>query len=118
MRYVLLIASEESIDAARSPAEEAELMQEYGVFSQEVDAAGAMRGGERLRPTDRATTVRVRDGEALITDGPFAETKEHLGGFYIVEAANLDEAVAWAAKIPSAKFGAVEVRPIWEMGEE
>ncbi|MHC4956206.1 MAG: YciI family protein [Planctomycetota bacterium] len=117
MRYMLLIATEEALDAGRSPDEEMALMQAYGAFSEELQAAGAMLGAERLRPTSASTTVRVRDGETMVTDGPFAETKEYLGGYYMIEAADLDEAVAWAAKIPSARFGCVEVRPIWEMGD-
>ena len=114
MQYVLLIAVDDS-DGTQLPADsEAELMAEYGTFTAALQSAGAMRGGARLRPSASATTLRVRDGEALITDGPFAETKEHLGGYYVIEAADLDEALAWAAKIPGARFGSVEVRPIWE----
>lgn len=117
MRYMLLIATDEALEADRTPDQEAALMQEYGAFTAELQAAGAMLGAERLRPTSTATTVRIRDGETLVTDGPFAETKEFVGGYYMIEAANLDEAVAWAAKIPSARIGSVEVRPIWEMGD-
>ena len=75
-----------------------------------------MRGGEALEDAKSATTVRVRDGQTLVTDGPFAETKEEFGGFYLVEAANLDEAIKWAAKIPGAVRGSIEVRPVWEVG--
>jgi hypothetical protein len=74
-----------------------------------------LQGGERLRPTADATTVRVRDGEVLASDGPFAETKEQIGGYYVVDCKDLDEAVEVAAKIPGARFGSIEVRPIWEM---
>jgi hypothetical protein len=80
------------------------------------DFAGAIRGSNGLQPTGTAKTVRVRDGKSLITDGPFAETKEQLGGYFLVEAGSQDEALAIAAKIPSARFGGVEVRPIWVMG--
>jgi hypothetical protein len=81
-------------------------------FSQDVQESGHMVGGNALMPTDTATTVRVRDGETLVCDGPFAETKEQLGGYYLLECENLDEAIAKAAKIPSAKCGSIEVRPI------
>ena len=117
MRYLLLIASEESIDAARTPEEEAALMQDYGVFSQECQEAGALLGGERLRPTDRATTVRLRDGETLVTDGPFAETKEQIAGYYLVDCADLDEALKWAKQCPMLEGGSVEVRPLMILPE-
>ena len=74
-----------------------------------------MRGGEALEDAKNATTVRVRNGQTVITDGPFAETKEEFGGFYLIEAANLDEAIGWAAKIPGAARGSIEVRPVWEI---
>jgi hypothetical protein len=115
MRYMLLIHSDPADCHERSPEAEAELMAAYGAFNQELEAAGANLGADRLHPVSTATTVRVRDGGALITDGPFAESKEHLGGYYIIEAPDLDAAVAWAAKVPSATFGSVEVRPIWDM---
>lgn len=115
MRYMLLIAADDADGHQLPPAEEAQLMGDYAAFTEALHEADAMRGGERLRPSSTATTVRVRAGETLVTDGPFAETKEHLGGFYIIEAADLDAAVAWAAKIPGAAHGSVEVRPIWEM---
>ncbi len=113
MRYLLLIATDDASGHQLPPDEEAAIMAEYQAFTDDLQAAGAMLGGERLHPSSTATTVRVRDGEALITDGPFAETKEHLGGYYMIEAADLDAAVAWAAKIPGARFGSVEVRPVW-----
>ena len=115
MRYMLLIYSDEAIDEAMSPQEMGALIEDYGKFSAELEASGAMLGGERLRPVADATTVRIRNGETLHTDGPFAETKEAFGGYYMIEAANLDAALEWAKKIPSAAHGSVEVRPIWEM---
>ena len=115
MRYMLLIYTEEAVDEALSEAEMGELMEGYMQFGKDLEAAGAYRGSDRLQPEATATTVRVRDGETLHTDGPFAETKEALGGFYIIEAANLDEALEWARKVPSARLGSIEVRPIWEM---
>ena len=114
MQYMLLIAVNDEDGTQLPPEIEAEIMQEYGAFTAALQAQGAMVGGARLRPSDAATTVRVRDGSALVTDGPFAETKEHLGGFYLIEAADLDEAIEWAAKIPGARFGSVEIRPVWE----
>ena len=88
------------------------LMEEYGAYSQALAASGALVGANQLQPADTATTVSVRDGETVVTDGPFIETKEALGGYYLVEADTLDEAIEWAAKIPSAKFGHIEVRPV------
>jgi hypothetical protein len=88
------------------------MMAAYNAFTEEVKAAGAFVGGEGLQPTATATTVRVRDGEPLLTDGPFAETREQLAGFYLLECADLDEAVRWAARVPSAAMGSVEVRPV------
>ncbi len=113
MKYALLIAYDESADAALSPEEGQARMAEYMKFQEGVGAA--ILAGQRLRPTSDATTVRVRDGEVLASDGPFAETKEQIAGFYLVEAKDLDEAIDIAAKIPSAKGGSIEVRPIWEM---
>ncbi len=115
MRYLLLICTDESTVAALSPEEGASMMAEYGAFAEEMGRRGVLQGGERLRPTSDATTVRVRDGEVLTSDGPFAETKEQVGGYYVVEGKDLDEAIEIAAKIPGARVGTVEVRPIWEM---
>ena len=115
MRYMLLIHSDESMYPKMSEAEMGRLMAEYGKFTEELGASGAMVSHDRLRPTQIATTVRVRKTETLTTDGPFAETKEQLGGFYMIDVKDLDEAIAWAAKIPSAKYGCIEVRPVWEM---
>jgi hypothetical protein len=115
MRYALLICTDETSDAARSPEETATSMAAYGAFGEEMGARGVLQGGERLRPTTDATTVRVRDGEVLMSDGPFAETKEQMGGFYLVDCKDLDEAIEVASKIPGAAVGSVEVRPIWEM---
>ena len=112
MRYLLMIYSPESHYATMSDADMGELMAAYGGFSEEIGAAGAMQGAERLKPTASATTVRIRDGKATATDGPFAETKEQLGGYYLLDCKDLDEATEWAAKIPSARFGSVEVRPV------
>ena len=109
MQYLLLIYSAESDDAKQDPAK---IMEDYGAFTQGIVQSGAFKSADRLRPVADATTVRVRDGKTLATDGPFAETREQLGGYYLVEAADLDDAIAIAARIPSAKFGSIEVRPI------
>jgi hypothetical protein len=114
MRYALLICTEEADDAVMSPDEASALWDGYSSFSEEMGARGVLQGGARLRPTTDATTVRVRDGEVLASDGPFAETKEQMGGFYLVDCADLDEAIEIASKIPGARSGSIEVRPIWE----
>lgn len=111
MQYALLIYGAEPADDVPPEAIAAE-MAGYNAFTQHVRDADAFRGGEALHPIATATTVRVRDGQTLTTDGPFAETKEALGGFYVVEAADLDAAIAYAAMIPGAAYGSVEVRPI------
>ena len=111
MRYALLIYVE---PWESTPEQDAQVMEAYNAFSREAAEAGVMRGGEALHEAKMATSVRVRDGQVLVTDGPFAETKEEFGGFYMVEAANLDEAIKWAAKIPGAARGTIEVRPIVE----
>jgi hypothetical protein len=111
---MLLIHSDEAAEAKMSDADNAKMMEAYGAFSAALQEAGAIRVADRLQPTATATTVRVRDGKTLTTDGPFAETKEQLGGYYLIDVADLDEAIAWAARVPSAAHGSVEVRPIWE----
>ena len=119
MRYVLTIYGDESADF--TPEQGAQMMAAYNAFTEEVKAAGAFVGGEGLQPTATATTVRVRDGEPLLTDGPFAETREQLGGYYLLDCKDLDEAIAWAARIPGAQQGSVEVRPVMDyeaMGNE
>jgi hypothetical protein len=117
MRYALLIYTPEPTEA---PPEEVmkEEMDAYNAFSREVRERGAFLGGEALQGTQSATTVQVRDGRTITTDGPFAETKEAFGGFYLVEAKDLDQAIKIAAMIPGAKRGSIEVRPIWEIPAE
>ena len=115
MRYLLMICLDESAYAALSPEEAAASMAKYGEFYDEMSSRGVLEGGERLRPTSDATTVRVRDGEVVTSDGPFAETKEQIGGYYVVDCKDLDEAIEVAAKIPGAQIGTIEVRPIWDM---
>ena len=115
MRYLLTICTDESADTSMSPDEGQARLAEYVAFGEEMTRRGVLPGGERLRPTTDATTVQVRDGKVLTADGPFAETKEQVGGFYLVDCQNLDEAIEVAAKIPGARDGSIEVRPIWEM---
>ncbi len=115
MRYLLLIAGEESQMQAATAEQGEATMAEYAEFGKTMAERGVLQGGERLRFTSDATTVQVRDGEVLATDGPFAETKEQLAGYYVVDCKNLDEAIEVASKIPGARTGSIEVRPIWEM---
>lgn len=112
MKYLLLIYSDEAQWAAMSEAESGEVMAEYMKYTQDIHKSGNYLGGDALQPVATATSVRVRDGKRLTTDGPFAETREQLGGFYLVEAKDLDEAIDLAARIPSARLGTIEVRPI------
>jgi hypothetical protein len=115
MRYLLMIATDETGFDAVSPEEEAAQMAGYTAWAEEMQRRTILRGGERLRPTSDATSVQVRDGKVLTTDGPFAETKDQIGGYFLVDCADLDEAIEVAAKIPGARHGTIEVRPIWEM---
>ena len=112
MQYLLMIYQNEAeygkIDAATGK----KMLEEYGAFTQSIVQSGNFKAGDRLQDTHTATTVRVRDGKTLTTDGPFAETREQLGGYYLVEAKDLDAALAIAARIPGAKTGSIEVRPI------
>jgi hypothetical protein len=114
MQYLLLIYDKESEFGKLSEADQNAMMREYQEFSKSIHQSGHYRAGGQLHPVSKATTVRVRDGKKTITDGPFAETKEQLGGYYLVEAKDLDDAVALAARIPSARFGSIEVRPLVE----
>jgi hypothetical protein len=112
VQYTLLIYSNELPENETDPAERAQMFEEYGRFTQELEQSGALVLGRPLEPSTTATTVQVRAGERLVTDGPYAETKEQLGGFYIVETETLDDALDWAAKIPGARNGTIEVRPV------
>jgi len=115
MRYALLIYASEQDWASQSEEQAQAQAQDYMAFTKDIVDRGIMRSGEALQPTATATTVRVRNGETLSTDGPFAETKEQLGGFYVVEAKDLDEAIEIAVRIPDVRGGSIEVRPIMEM---
>jgi hypothetical protein len=112
MEYLLLIYDREADFAKMKEAELAAMLQEYGRFTQSIQQSGHFRAGKQLQPVSTASTVRLRDGKRQVTDGPFAETREQLGGFYWIEAKDLDEALAIAEQIPSARVGSIEVRPL------
>ena len=112
MKYILLLYDDETRWADQEPTPE--LFEPWIKYSAKLQAAGAFVAGDALLPTPTATTVRVRDEKTVTTDGPFAETKEQLGGFYIIECADLDEAIQWASEVPSAPEGSVEIRPIMD----
>ena len=114
MQYMLLIYGAGDSWQELTPEQQQQIGAEYFTFTEELRAAGKMVAGDALQPTQTATTIRVQDGETLTTDGPFAETKEQLGGYYLVEADSLDEAIEWAGKVPGARHGSVEVRPLVE----
>jgi hypothetical protein len=113
MQYLLMIYVNEAEYAKLDAATGQKMFEEYGAFTQGIVQSGNFKAGDRLQPISTATTVRVRDGKTLTTDGPFAETREQLGGYYLIEAKDLDTALAIAAKIPGARYGSIEVRPIW-----
>ena len=117
MKYLLMIYSDETADVKRPAAEQEREMQAYFAFTEEVRKAGAFVAGDALHPTGTATTVRIRGGKLTTTDGPFAETKEQLGGYYLLECKNLDEAIQWAAKIPHASIGSIEIRPVVDFSQ-
>ena len=113
MNYLLLIYNAEAQENALTEPEMMKIMGEYTEFTKSIVQSGAFKAADRLRPVSAASTVRIRNGKTAITDGPFAETREQLGGYYLIEAKNLDEATAIAARIPSARTGSIEVRPVW-----
>ncbi len=112
MQYLLMIYRSEAELDQMSPAERQKMSADYGAFTQSIIQSGHFKGGDGLQPTTTATTVRVRDGKILSTDGPFAETREQLGGYYMIEARDLDEAIGIAARIPGAVAGSIEIRPV------
>jgi len=117
VQYLLMIYSNEQETKQLGPTTLGTILQEYIEFTKSIVQAGQFKAGDRLRPTSSASTVRVRNGKVLVTDGPFAETREQLGGYYLIEGKNLDEALAVAARIPGAKYGSIEVRPLWPAEE-
>ena len=118
MKYLCLIYDDERKMEAMPADEMDALLGEYAAFAEEIGGSGRLLAGEELQPSRAATTVRIRDGRMSTTDGPFAETREQLGGFFLVEARDLNEAIGLAARIPSARTGSVEVRPVAEYGAE
>jgi hypothetical protein len=117
MKYAFTIYVDEAQREVASEEDRSATSQAYGVLTQEMQEKGVLVAGEGLYPTQTATTVRVRDGERDVTDGPFAETKEALGGFYVLDVKDLDEAIEWAAKIPGAQSGSIEIRPVMVFDE-
>jgi hypothetical protein len=115
MQYMLLIHSNEANMQTRSEDDIGRMLAAYGAYAEAMSKAGVLLSGNRLQPTSSATTVRVVDGKNQVLDGPYAETKEQLGGYFLLEVADLDAALSWAARCPGASHGTVEVRPIWQM---
>ena len=114
MKYMLLMYASESEATQLTPEESQALFQTWQTLLKEAKEAGVLRSNTGLSPITNATTVRVREGQTMITDGPFAETHEQLGGFFLLDCKDLDEAIRWAAKIPHAEYGSVEIRPLWD----
>lgn len=112
MEYLALIHADESVWERMTDADREAAYEQYGEFARAASSAGVLVAGEELGPTTSATTVRVRDHERLVSDGPYAEVKEALGGYFILDCASIDDAIGWAARIPAAEHGAVEVRPV------
>jgi hypothetical protein len=115
MQYLLLIYQNEKEAASAPAAARTTMHQDYATFTQGIVKSGHFKAGDGLQPTTTATTVRVRNGKTMTTDGPFAETREQLSGYYLVDAKDLDEAIGLAARVPSAKFGSIEIRPVLAM---
>jgi hypothetical protein len=118
MKYMILIYQDEQSWGTVTDAERQQIYGEYRSLRDDLQSAGKFLDGSELQPTSMATKVQVRDGKELVTDGPFAETHEQLGGYFLVEATDLDDATSIAARIPSARMGTIEVRPLVEMGQE
>ena len=117
MKYAITIYADDNQRDSATPEQQQEMSQAYGAVTQEMEQKGVLVAGEGLYPTQTATTVRVRGGDRDVTDGPFAETKEQLGGFYVLDVKDLDEAIEWAAKIPGSQFGSIEIRPVMVFDE-
>jgi hypothetical protein len=117
MQYMCLIYGDSNGQATLSEEERNQMFADYGAFTESIQQSGHMVAGDALHPVETATTVRVREGETLVTDGPFAETKEQLGGYYLIEAKDADEAIAIAARIPGARYGSIEVRPVFSAAD-
>ena len=117
MRYMLMINNDESALAAMPIDKIQQMSAAYSAYTEALKTSGVWLAGERLRPTQATTSVRIADGKTNVIDGPYADTKEQLAGFYMIEAADIDTAIEWAARCPAASTGTVELRPIWEMAD-
>jgi hypothetical protein len=115
MKYMLMILADETALQGVDAATAARMTAPYAAYTEALNKAGVLKSGERLRPTASSTTVRVSDGKTQVLNGPYAETKEQLGGYYLIDVPDLDAAISWAARCPGASHGTVEVRPIWSM---
>ena len=114
MEYLLMLYSDQSQWSKMTPEQQQQGIAAYGAYGEALKKAGALKGSNRLQPPSSATTVRVANGKQEVLDGPYADSKEPLGGYYLIEAADLDAAIAWAARCPGASHGTIEVRPIWQ----
>lgn len=117
MEYLLMIYGNEARAAEMTPSQAAEMTAAFGAYTEALKEAGVWRAGARLRPVDTATTVRAKNGKTEVLNGPYAETREQLGGYYLIDVPDLDQALAWAARCPAADYAGLEVRPIWPMHE-
>jgi hypothetical protein len=115
MQYLLLIYGNEAGMQSASKGDIEKMVAAYGAYTEALKKAGVLAGANRLQPTSAASTVRVTDGKSKVLDGPYAETKEQLAGYYMIDVPDLDAALSWAARCPGASFGAIEVRPVWTM---
>ena len=115
MKYLMMIYNNEPAIMGASKEQTAQVMAAYGAYTEAIQKSGVLVGSNRLRPTSDATTVRVANGKTQVLDGPYADTKEQLGGYYLIDVPDLDAALSWAARCPGASHGTIEVRPIWDM---
>lgn len=115
MQYLLMIYAQEGLWTQMSKADQERGMAAFNAYTQALKESGVMVGSNRLKDSDTATTVRVADGKSQVLDGPFADTKEQLGGYYLIDVPDLDAAISWAARCPGANYGSIEVRPVWDM---
>ena len=115
MQYLLMLYSNEAGWPAMTPAQQEQGMAAYKAYTEALRNAGVLRAADRLKPSSTATTVRITDGKSQVLDGPYADTKEQLGGYYLIDVPDLDAAISWASRCPGASHGLVEVRPVWGM---
>jgi hypothetical protein len=115
MKYLVMIYASEAAEAKMTPEETGKVLQAYGAYTEALMKAGVMQGAERLRPATDATSVKVRNGKTEVLNGPYAETREQLGGYYLIDVPDLDAALSWAARCPTSAYGTIEVRPVWVM---